>query len=307
MAPNRLTDQQRQAQRDEAVARLEQASDALLTSDGWRAWLRTRSVLHTYSLNNGLLLLGQAHERGLTLTHVAGFKAWLRLGRCVRKGESALKVFAPMALARREDDESKSDDERPQIRFRLSSVFDVSQTDPLPDTEPAPLALPREPIEGDSHAHLLPALEAFAAELGFRVERGEDLGGAEGLCNHRTQTITLAADQTPNHQLAVLIHELAHALQGRQPTGDYARNELIVESTAFVVTQTVGLDTSCAAVPYINDWGGKDALEKVRETVDQIDGLARRLQEALEDEDDAGDSAQAATAQTAPESALAPA
>ena len=80
-----------------------------------------------------------------------------------------------------------------------------------------------------------------------------------------------------------------------------------MESTAFVVTQTVGLDTSCAAVPYINDWGGKDALEKVRETVDQIDGLARRLQEALEDVDDAGDSAQAATAQTAPESALAPA
>ena len=41
---------------------------------------------------------------------VAGFKAWLELGYCVRKGEHAIWIFAPMPLRRRPDAEA-SDDE----------------------------------------------------------------------------------------------------------------------------------------------------------------------------------------------------
>jgi hypothetical protein len=39
-------DERRAAQRKE----LEQALATLLTSDGWRRWLRTRATLHGYSL-----------------------------------------------------------------------------------------------------------------------------------------------------------------------------------------------------------------------------------------------------------------
>jgi len=59
MARRGLTDQQRQDQRTEALAKLEQATEALLSTDGWRAWLRTRSVMHGYSANNTLLLWAQ--------------------------------------------------------------------------------------------------------------------------------------------------------------------------------------------------------------------------------------------------------
>ena len=79
MARTRLTDQQRQAQRSEALERLEQATEALLSSDGWRGWLRTRAALHHYSANNTLLIWAQALERGFEPTYVAGFKAWLGL------------------------------------------------------------------------------------------------------------------------------------------------------------------------------------------------------------------------------------
>jgi antirestriction protein ArdC len=130
MARRGLTDQQRQDQRTEALAKLEQATEALLSTDGWRGWLRTRSVLHGYSANNTLLLWGQALERDMSLTHVAGFKAWLRLGRCVRKGEKGLRVFAPMPLRKRDDEErpqpagterEPSEQDRPRMRFRLSA------------------------------------------------------------------------------------------------------------------------------------------------------------------------------------------
>ena len=33
---------------------------------------------------------------------VAGFKAWLRLGYCVRKGERAIRIFAPMPVKERD-------------------------------------------------------------------------------------------------------------------------------------------------------------------------------------------------------------
>jgi hypothetical protein len=34
----------------------------------------------------------QAEERGFTATQVADFRAWLRLERCVRKGERGLRA-----------------------------------------------------------------------------------------------------------------------------------------------------------------------------------------------------------------------
>ena len=63
-------------------------------------------------------------------TQVAGYKKWPELNRHVKKGETALRIFAPLVY--------KNEEDEPEVRgFRLVSVFDVSQTDgePLP---PAP-------------------------------------------------------------------------------------------------------------------------------------------------------------------------
>jgi hypothetical protein len=49
-------------------------------------------------------------------------------------------------------------------------VFGVSQTGPLPGTEPVPLTPPARPIEGDSHAYLIAPLEERARKLGYRVQ-----------------------------------------------------------------------------------------------------------------------------------------
>jgi hypothetical protein len=63
---------------------------------------------------------------------------------------------------------------------------------------------------------------------------------------------------------------------------------VIVESTAFIVTRAVGLDSSPSSVSYISDWGGNDAMANVRAAVSEIDALAGQLQAVLEqvDQDD---------------------
>jgi len=229
--PNTLTDEERDERRQAQRRQLENALAALLTSEGWRRWLQTRATLHAYSANNTLLIAQQAHERGIDPTHVAGFKAWLRLGRCVRKGERGLRIWAPMRLKAREQDGEETGERR--VGFRTTSVFDVSQTDVLPGVEPAPLTPPCEPIEGDSHAHLLTGLENLAAELGYSVRELPLVGSADGWCDPKRHEIVVNEQLAPNGCVRMLVHELAHALGVGYEEFGRARAETIVDAVIF--------------------------------------------------------------------------
>ncbi len=52
------------------------------------------------SLRNQWLIAIECHARGITPTYVAGFRAFLDLNRCVRKGEKAIRILAKRALLR---------------------------------------------------------------------------------------------------------------------------------------------------------------------------------------------------------------
>jgi len=276
------TPEERQRRREEQRARLARATEELLTSEGWRRWLRARATFHRYSLRNTLLIAQQADERGFTATHVAGFRAWLRLERCVRKGERGLRILAPMSVKDRDEAGEETGERR--TFFREAAVFDVSQTEPLPDREPVELRPPGAEVEGDSHAELVPRLEALAEDIGYPASYREDLGRAAGLCNRAARTITVRAGMAANRTAAVLIHELGHALlaEVEGPALPAGLEEVLVESVAFVVSAAVGLDVSCEAVPYIASFGGDDPLEALERSAQAIDTIARRIEDALE-------------------------
>ena len=83
-------------------------------------------------------------------THVAGFTAWRKFGRFVRKSEKGIVIIAPMTIKPKEDcDQNRvsADDDKPILRFRGVHVFDVSQTDGEPLPHPAEVA-------GDPFDHL---------------------------------------------------------------------------------------------------------------------------------------------------------
>jgi hypothetical protein len=97
-----LTDEERDARRKADRDRLEQSARALLTSDGWQRWIRVRASngLSRYSVSNQMLIAIECWSRGIAPTHVAGFRAFLDLKRCVRKGEKAIRILAKRALSR---------------------------------------------------------------------------------------------------------------------------------------------------------------------------------------------------------------
>lgn len=87
-----VSESERWARREEGRPRSQAAVEAQLSSEGWRRWLAVRRHFHAYSLGNQLLNALQRPEA----TRVAGFRAWLKLGYCVRRGEKALRVWVPM-------------------------------------------------------------------------------------------------------------------------------------------------------------------------------------------------------------------
>jgi hypothetical protein len=277
------TDAERDARRNADRERLEEATRRLLSSEGWQRWVKTRRSFHFYSLNNQLLIALQRPDA----THVAGFRAWLKLNRCLRKGERGIRIFAPMTVRAKDAGGDVAVDPttgEPATRtlFKVASVFDVSQTDPLPDTEPVPLEPPSQPIEGDSHSELLPRLEDLATELAFDVEF-RDLAAlaCEGWCDAEEKRIVVSSHLVANAQLRVLVHELAHALGIGYEEFGRERAEVLVDCATFCVLQTVGLDVAGESVPYVAGWGEDGALEAVRSFAGRIDEVAKRIEDAL--------------------------
>jgi antirestriction protein ArdC len=278
----KLTSEEREERRRRDRERLERATRELLSSEGWKGWLRARATLHSYSFRNTLLIASQARALGFEPTYVAGFRAWLRLNRCVREGQKALRILAPVSVKERDAVGEETGERR--TFFRTVFVFDVSQTAVLPDRDPVPLEPPRQPITGDSHAHLFEPLERLAGELGYAVCY-PSLAGPDGLCDHRAQRISIDQGLAANAQVATLVHELGHALihrqlDGRRPPAKQLE-ELVVEAVAYVALAGGGLQTGSDSVPYIASWNGDDALEQLQRAAELIDALARRIEQAI--------------------------
>ena len=125
--------------REEAMKLVENGIAAL--NDALRAghsetlerFLESLARFHNYSFNNALLIALQRPDA----TRVAGFHAWRKLGRFVKKGEHGIAIFAPMSHRKNRDERqpATTEGEEAVFGFRIAYVFDVEQTegDPLPE------------------------------------------------------------------------------------------------------------------------------------------------------------------------------
>jgi hypothetical protein len=273
-----MTTAERTARHDQQRKLIAAGIAALQQSDGWKRWLTTRRRFHHYSFGNQILIASQCPHS----THVAGFKAWLKLDRCVRKGEHAIKIIAPCAITKTDDDGENHDT---IVAWRLASVFDVSQVDPLPGRDPAPLDPPTPaPITGDSHGRYWASLVTYAGTLGYTVTRepADALHGAEGYCNATDRRIVVCSDVPPNAAVRILVHEIAHA-HGVGYT-EYGRNaaEVLVDTVTFMVCDTIGLGVSGAVIPYVASWGDANAAKTIETFAKTIDLIARQIEHAVD-------------------------
>jgi len=256
----------------DARERLAEAVERMADSETFAAWLRARATFHNYSFNNTLLIVSQRPDA----SRVAGYKAWQKIGRQVRKGEHGIRIFAP-CIVRERDHEGGETGER-RVFFKTVSVFDVSQTDgdPLPQLE-------YRPLEGDAPAEMFELFEKVVANAGLAVEyRVPELAGAHGYLRRAESLIVVDPGQSRAMRAKVLAHELGHYFDPMLAESPelYAAHrgdcEAVAESVAYVVAAHFGLDAGPAAVGYVTAWTVGNA-ERVRELAERIDTTAAAI------------------------------
>lgn len=261
----------------------------LRSSEGWLRWLSVRRRFHRYSFWNQLLIALQCPEA----SYVTGFRRWLELGYAVRKGEHGIRIWAPCPPSKKRirqwKEEGADPEAKPRTFFRLIAVFDRSQVDPLPEFPggPAELEPPEsQPITGDGLAHLRDPLSRLAGSIGYAFKVEAIDGRGEGLCHRGEKWIAVeevGEDFSPNAQIAVGIHELAHALvvvdrKENDPKLNRRQEEVVVECVAYTVCASLGLDIFGSSVLYMTGWSKGDEVERYAELIDR---LARRIEDAL--------------------------
>ena len=283
----------RQATLDKLHSQLSDGILALNDPQAWQAWLKFSSQFHRYSFGNSLLIMLQDPQA----THVAGYRAFRAMGRQVRRGESGIKVLAP--IARREprlddagrpvrDDQGRAVHRTHIVGTKPVTVFDIRQTDgpPLPDPKIGEAVL----LTGQAPVGLWKRLQGLLEERGFDVRRGADLGGPNGYTDFDRRLVMVRDDVDDAQAVKTLAHEAGHVIlhpdrQGRECRGTL---EVEAESVAYMVTNAHGLDSSQYTFNYVAGWAlnavteDRDLADILRSTGQRVIGAADLILQATQ-------------------------
>jgi antirestriction protein ArdC len=254
------------------MAALESSESEVLTQ-----YLKAMARFHTYSFGNIMLIARQKP----TATRVAGIRTWNSLGRFVKRGEKGILILAPMVGRKKPTDEiatevesdNSADERKPQQQlygFRAVYVFDVSQT----EGKELPILTD---VEGDVTGYRERLIE-YVESQNIKLRYSEKISPAKGLSSGGR--ITLLTGMQPAEEFSTLVHEMAHEMlhrsERRTLTTKQVR-ETEAEAVAFVVCQSIGLETGSASADYIQLWNGDakllaESLEVVQRTAAVILG-----------------------------------
>ena len=246
----------------ELLDQLKDRIDQVQSSEEFKKILATMAKFHSYSWRNCLLISMQCPYA----TKVAGYRTWQKMGRNVKKGESAIWIFAPMTFKRKDEDEE--DDEQIVTMFRPVPVFDYGQTEgePLPALETTSIA--------NTHEELLEKLKTLSSKLKIEVTF-EELPGIEGVS--KIGQVVIDSRKNSTEQSIILIHELAHEIihdssQVRhQLTTE--QKEMEAEATAWIVAQHIGLPETNSdryLALYHKSYDLQESLAVIHKTSQQI-------------------------------------
>ena len=294
-------------QLQEITRKLEEGVKEMLTSENYTEYLKVMSQFHDYSFNNTMLIAMQKPEATL----VAGYQAWQKkFERHVKKGEKGIQIIAPAPIREKEEVEKidpvtnepvLKENGQPETeiithvipRFRVATVFDVSQTDgkPLPEFAVEDLTASVENYEA--------FMKAITDVSPVPVRFDEIEGEAHGYYHLVDKEIVIQEGMSEGQTMKTAIHEVSHAkLHDREimeelgVQKDKLTREVEAESIAYCVCQYFGLDTSEYSFPYIGSWSsGKDmkelraSMDTIRKTAGEfIDSMTEALQQLMREQ-----------------------
>jgi hypothetical protein len=262
---------------EEAIERLA-AELETQPSEALKKYLRAMASasLRRYSVGNLLLILGQFPGA----TKVAGFHAWQKMGRHIRKGAKGIAILAPMVMRQKKvvvtgpDEDDITEKEEEVVRYKPVYVWDVSMTEGKPLPEP-------NRVQGDPGVYLQ-RLEEYVMRLGIKLEYGPTMD-AEGFTTGDRIVLKLA--MSPAATFSVLAHETAHVRLGHCGA-ELARmqREAEAEGCAAVVSEAIGLEVGTASSDYLKNY--KVTKETLLGSLIRIRDVAAEILDAILDKPD---------------------
>jgi len=268
---------------------------------------------HHYSARNQILI--QSQFQGAMA--VASLESFNKKGFFVNNGEKAIKILVPVQVKLFERDPDNwvqishaTETEKKQIeagvldireitRFKLGSVFDVSQTNAK--EEDIPDLLPNKHMNYETSSDmktLQSALIHIANDRKVYVSNAKDVGVElgnvrgeyrENLIDGR-KDILLNQRNTVTENFSILVHELAHesmhsqdSLQNKEVSLTVANKEFQAEMTAYVVCKHFGVDTEEKATAYIASWTEKgESVEDRLHLLDEVHKTSKHFIQEIE-------------------------
>ena len=279
----------------EATEQLEAGIKDFFASDRFQVYLNVMSRFHNYSFSNSVLIAMQKPDATL----LAGYSGWQKkFQRHVNAGEQGIKIFAPAPVKVQVEKEKTDPDtglpeldengdpitETVEIRtpkFKVVTVFDVSQTDgkPLPT-----LGIDELTGSVEHYDQFFEALTRTATvPIGF--ETMED--GSNGYYHLEEKRIAIREGMSEAQTVKTAIHELAHSrlhdfdrskppAEGEERPDRFTR-EVQAESIAYVVCQHFGIDTIDYSFGYVATWSSDRDLPELKASLQTIRDAASSL------------------------------
>lgn len=279
----------------ELTDRLENGIRELYDSNRYAEYLAAMSKFHHYSFGNALLILFQCP----TASRVAGYTTWKKLGRQVKRHEKGIQILAPCPYKRQIDCEQKDPntgqtlygpDGKPLVetmfepitRFKVATVFDISQTEgrELPNIGVSELT-----GEVEYFTEIFDRLTELSP---LPIELEDFPGAAKGYASFQEQRIVIRPGMSQMQTIKTLVHEIAHAKLhdpahlSPEERKQRREKEVEAESVAYVVCQHFGLDTSKYSFGYIAGWSRGRELTELKASLDCIHSTAGEIINAIQ-------------------------
>lgn len=245
----------------------------------WAEMLKFQTGFWEYSWHNQLLIWLQTNG---TARKVAGFQTWKKKGTCVKKGEKAIKILAPIITKKKDE---KTGEEKPVlVGFKVVNVFDIAQT----TQGTLPSVWHRSEKEDEKAVGLVDKIKklSYVHELSASAHEEGSYSPMSGRINIKFSDKANALVETFVHEYChKMIHEDLKAEEGLKNL-DHAMEEIVVESASYILCTLAGIDVETSAFSYVACWlnnGDKDDKE-VENALKEITKVANTAAKSLEEQ-----------------------
>ncbi|WP_335139012.1 ArdC-like ssDNA-binding domain-containing protein [Lacticaseibacillus paracasei] len=264
----------------ELLALAEDGAKKVFSTDEYREYLKFISGFHQYSVRNQLLIYLQNPHA----TFVAGYHTWKnQYHRQVNQHEKGIRILAggehKYEKRVRQPDGTIKRVKESKVFCQPAAVFDYSQT----SGEPIKMFTHELTGEVPNYATIYSKLvQATDFHVGFSHEMPSS--ETKGVTRPLKKEIQLRSGMSEKQTIKTLIHELAHSELHCDPKLKLDRStmELEAESTAFIVCQHLGIDTSDYTFPYLAVWSKDKDLSQLSKSLTRIQSTAEKFNKTVD-------------------------